>query len=150
VGPGRVGHRASGALRPVGQGGGAARRGHRRVPVGVRRVAEHDHRGVRVAASRGRAAPPVPHDGHHTVVGPVSHHRPAQRRHAARLRRGRGRRARRQDDHVVRGPATPEVQARVADGRSGETEVATEKRVAAQTDVRLIRPRRRAPNDHER
>jgi hypothetical protein len=142
VGPQRDGYRAAGALEPHGQGGGPARRGRRRVSVGVRRVAEHDHRGVRVAATRGRPAPPVPHDGGHTVVGPVSDVRPAQWRHAARLRRGRGRRARRQDD-IVAGPAAPAVQTRVADGHrgsSGETDAA-EKRNAAPADVRLTRPR---------
>lgn len=114
VGPRRCRHHAPGARGPHGQGGGAARRGHGRVHVGVRRHAQHDHRGVRVAAARGRPAPAVPHDGRHTVVGPVPDHRAAPRRHRAGPRdRGR-RRARRRHD-TVPGPAAPAARQRTSD-----------------------------------
>jgi len=112
VGPPLCGHRAAGALDAVGQGGGQARLGRRRVPAGVRSVAKHDHRGVRVTSARGRAAPPLPHDGDHTIVGPLPHNRPPQRRNAAGLRSGHGRRPRRKDDTVA-GPATQAVQTSV-------------------------------------
>lgn len=104
VGPQCRRHRAPGARGPHGQGGGAARRGRGRVPAGVRRHAQHDHRGVRVAAARGRPAQAVPHDGRHTGVGPVPHHRAAPRRHRTGPRsRGRRRACRRHDS----GPGPP-------------------------------------------
>lgn len=148
VGPSGDGHRAPGPLGPHGQGGSPARRGRGRVPAGVRRVAQHDHRGVRVAAARGRPAQAVPHDGRATLVGQVPDGRTAQRRHAARLRGGHGRRARRQDDPVA-GPAAavPAHQARVA-GRGRPAAAVVQEahgatRQPVQAHVHLRRRRRR-------
>jgi len=98
VGPPLDGHRAAGIRYPDDQGSGPARLAHRQIPASVRSVAQHDHRGVRDTSARGRATSPVPHDGDHTVVEPVQHGRPTQRRHGARLRHVHGRRAGCQND----------------------------------------------------
>jgi len=142
VGPPLYGHRAAGALDAVGQGGGQARLGRRRVPTGVWSVAKHDHRGVRVTSACGRAVPPLPHDGDHTIVEPLPHGRPPQRRHAARLRSGHGRRPRRKDDTVA-GPATQAVQTSVADRRGSFCETGTAESCGPQAGVYLT-----APNDN--
>jgi len=136
VGPPLDGHRAAGALDPDGQGGGPARCGRRRVPAGVWSVAKHDHRGVRVTSACGRAAPPLPHDGDHTIVEPLPHGRPPQQRHPARLRSGHGRRPRRQDDTVA-GPATPAVQTCFADRRGSFYETDTAENRGTQAGVYL-------------